>query len=106
MNRQERERIIASLTDGDLEQLRSRGAGDADPQEPNREFLRALKTEHDRDRIAEVAERFSAPSRPTIGHGNHVPREGGNLTRPEVTERQRLVDFVRTITDPSHEPEI
>ncbi|BBX02269.1 hypothetical protein BST36_29120 [Mycolicibacterium moriokaense] len=116
MNRQEREHLLAVLTDDELEQLRARGvdvgapddaaaSSDADAQDdPARKFLRAIMAERERDWIAEVAERFSAPSQPKPRRGNHVAREGGNPGKPTPTDRQRLSDFVKTITDPTHEP--
>lgn len=104
MNRQERERILASLTDNELEQLRDRIDGANASEDPTREFLRAVIAGQDRDWIAELAERLS-PTTPEPG--NHVSREGRNSgNRGRVTERQRLTDFVRAITDPTHEPQI
>ncbi|QQW36884.1 hypothetical protein [Mycobacterium marinum] len=104
MNRQERERLIASLTDDELAQLREHANESAPSEDPARQFLRAVMAERDRDWMAEVAERLAAPSQPKSVAGNHVSREGGTLGAPPVSDRDRLVDFARTIIDPTHEP--
>lgn len=69
MNRQERARLIASLTDDELEQLGNRGVDAAASEDaaacedPTRQFLRDINAELDRDWITEVSERLSLPSR-------------------------------------------
>lgn len=61
MNRQERERIIASMTDGELEELVDSLSDDqreqlhkraAAPEDPARQFLRAVMAERERDWFA------------------------------------------------------
>ncbi|RDH75504.1 hypothetical protein DVS77_26250 [Mycolicibacterium moriokaense] len=113
MNRNELQKLIADMTDDELEQLIDKLDHDeleqlhkraAAPEDPARQFLHAILAERERDWMAEVTERLSAPSQPKTSRGNRVPREGGDPGKPRVTERQRLVDFVRTVTDPTHEP--
>lgn len=106
MNRQELQRLIANLTDDELEQLARRDDETPAPEDPAREFLRAVAAERDRDRLAEITERLAAPSQPTTSRGNRVPREGNNPGPGQVTDRQRLVDFVRAVTDPTHVQEL
>lgn len=70
MNRQERDRLLACLTDDELAELRRRGAdvGAAEDlpaeEDPTLQFLRAVKAERDRDWIGEVAERLGLPAQP------------------------------------------
>ncbi|WP_131722604.1 hypothetical protein [Mycolicibacterium chlorophenolicum] len=98
----ELEELVDSLSDDQREQLHKRAAA---PEDPARQFLRAVMAERERDWFAEVVDRLSAPSRPKTSRGNHVAREGGNPGKPgPPTDRQRLADFARTIADPTHDP--
>ncbi|MBP2454615.1 hypothetical protein [Mycolicibacterium lutetiense] len=62
MNRLERDRLIASLTDDELEQLGKRHVEAAAPEDPTRQFLRAINAERDGDWITEVSARLSLPA--------------------------------------------
>ncbi len=63
MNRQELARLVASLTDDELEELRNRGQEDtAAREDPTSQFLRAVKAEQGRDWLSEVAERLGLPT--------------------------------------------
>ncbi|MCA4726880.1 hypothetical protein H8Z58_29015 [Mycolicibacterium fortuitum] len=89
------------MTDDELEQLRDKAT---DAPDPAWQFLRALNAEQDCDWIAELADRLARPSHPQTRNGNDVPQEGRPVQPGAVTDRQRLADFARAITDPTHEP--
>lgn len=104
MDAQERARIIASLTDDELTELRERAGAPPDPKDSTREFLRAVDAHRNRDWMADLSERLFPP--PQAKRGNHVSGEGGDVRRPQVSNRDRTVDFLRAAIDPTHRPEL
>lgn len=105
MNKQERERLIASLTDDELIELRERAGAPPAHEDPTRQFLHAVEVQRNRDWMTELSERlFPAPPQPK--RGNHVAHEGSDVRRPQLSDRDRNVDFLRGILDPTHRPEL
>lgn len=104
MDPQERARIIDSLTDDELKESRERAGSPPAPEDPTRQFLRAVDAQRNRDWMADLSERLF-PS-PQAKRGNHVAREGSDAGLPKIGDRDRNVDFVRSIVDPNHQPEL
>lgn len=103
MDPQERARIIASLTDDELKDLRDRATDPPAPEDPTQQFLREVHAERDRDWLSEVLERINASSQPVIRRGNHVPSEGGSPgRRAPVSAGDYNRDFFRQLTDPTY----
>lgn len=104
MNRQEQARIIASLTDDELQELTERAAKLPPPEkgEVERQFLQAVSdSARPREWMAELANLFGSTEPERDGTGTDP---AGDPPDAALTDEESAAAFLRVITNRSAQP--